>query len=206
MEGARIQFSMDIPADWKVMDFSRRGRQDYAKEQSMRIIEQVPALHIYRKKLEDTLFKELTSSWAMGVRYGASLAVPTTDGLLSASITVSVLPPPPGQENVSVFDAIAATVHQNDEESSGDSESDISQVSIPEAGMALRVLGHRVLRPQEASQGVKYSIFQTYVPFGGRIVLVMGQTFCMDVETQLFELFDLITGTLSLRIDGGDQR
>lgn len=203
MEEAGIRFSMDIPADWKVMDFSRKGRQAYAKDQAMRIIEQFPALHIYRKKLEDTLFKELTSSWAMGVRYGASLEAPTTDGLLSASITVSVLPPPPDLEEASVFDAIAATVHQNDEESQGDSESDISQVSIPKAGRALRVLGHRVFRPQEAAQEVKYSIFQTYVPFGGRIVLVMGQTFCTDVETQLFELFDLITDTLSIWTDGG---
>ena len=36
--------------------------------------------------------------------------------------------------------------------------------------------------------------------------MVMGFTFSSDVEDQLFELFDLITGTLSVWIERGDDR
>ncbi|OZG50594.1 hypothetical protein BOCO_0194 [Bombiscardovia coagulans] len=200
----RIHFSLDIPSDWECMELSRQGRRKYAQQKATEVVEKFPSLSIYQKKLEDTLYKELTSSWSMGVRYGASMSTPTTDGLLSASVTVSVLPEPPRRDDISTFDAIVATIHENDDESQGDDESDISQVVLPQAGKAIRVLGHRVFRPNGVSKAVPYSVFQTYLPYAGRVVLVMGMTFCTDVEDLLFELFELITSTLTVWIDGGD--
>lgn len=201
-----IHFSMAIPDGWERLDLTGKGRRDYARAQAQRAVEQMPALAGKRKVIENSLYHELTSSWAKGVRYGAAMAQPTADGILDASITVSVLPEPPHHEDESVFEAISATVHENDEDSDGDDESDVSMINLPQAGRAVRVYGHRTLHPGEDSRSFKYSVLQTFVPFGGRVVMVMGFTFSSDVEDQLFELFDLITGTLSVWIERGDDR
>ncbi|WP_295909837.1 hypothetical protein [uncultured Bifidobacterium sp.] len=198
-----IHFSMAIPDDWERMDLTGRGRRDYARVQAQRVAEQIPALASKRKVIENSLYHELTSSWAKGVRYGAAMTQPTADGILDASITVSILPEPPHHDEESVFEAISATVHENDEDSDGDDESDVSMINLPRAGRAVRVLGHRTLHPGEGSSSLKYSILQTFIPFGGRVVMVMGFTFSSDVEDQLFELFDLITGTLSVWLERG---
>ena len=201
-----IHFSMAIPDDWERLDLTGKGRRDYARAQAQRAVEQIPALAGKRKVIEDKLYRELTSSWAKGVRYGAAMAQPTADGILDASITVSILPEPPHHDDESVFEAISATVHENDEDSDGDDESDVSMINLPRAGRAVRVFGHRTLHPGEDSRSLKYSVLQTFVPFGGRVVMVMGFTFSSDVEDQLFELFDLITGTLSVWIERGVDR
>lgn len=197
---------MEIPDDWERMDLSGKGRRDYSRIQAQRVAEQIPALAGKRKVIENSLYRELTSSWARGVRYGATMSQPTADGILDASITVSILPEPPHHDEESVFDAISATVYENDEDSDGDDESDVSMINLPQAGRAVRVLGHRALHPGEGSSPLRYSVLQTFIPFGGRVIMVMGFTFSSDVETQLFELFDLITSTLSVWLEGGVDR
>lgn len=75
-----IHFSMAIPDDWERMDLTGRGRRDYARVQAQRVAEQIPAFASKRKVIENSLYHELTSSWAKGVRYGAQWRSPLPVG------------------------------------------------------------------------------------------------------------------------------
>lgn len=93
------------------------------------------------------------------------MAQPTAGGILDVSITVSILPEPHHHDEESVFETISATVHENDEDSDGDDESDVSMINLPRAGRAVRVLGHRTLHPGEGSSSPQVFDLADFYPF-----------------------------------------
>ncbi len=200
-----LRFSVQIPAQWQELDMGLESRTKMVDAQVAHLVNAMPSLMNQKGMLRRQLLGMLQSAWVAGVRYGASMAQPTGDGMLFACLTLSVIAAPASfDDETSPIDAIAVAVRNNNEED-GRRDMDMSIVTLPYAGKALRLFGVTRMSSGQGG-GMECALMQTFVPAGDRVLLVQAVTPQVDVSDTMFELFDLITGTLRVETVAEDGR
>lgn len=193
-----VEFKLQVPSDWEELELDPKKSEAYVRNRVAGLIGAVPLLRPKRSELIALMNRSIRAARAAGVSYSASTFQPVSDGVLSAVLTVSIIPEPEHDDDVSALDAIAASLRENSDSFSADEYIDLSIADLPNVGRAVRSVGHRVTT--QDSHSVTMAVMETMLPIDGRVIVVTGSTPQLSAEEPLFELFDLITSTLEVRL------
>lgn len=195
-----LRFALFVPQQWQELDLSPDNMSGMVECQVGQIVRMMPTLGAYRHELRKLMLKMLQTAWVSGVRYAVSMMEPAGDGYLMACLTLSVLPTLPSMEDGKELDVIGTSLREKNVEEGRDM--DVSIVMLPHAGKAVRAFGIVDMQAKGNGKALPCALMQTFVPVGEKVLLVQAFTPQIEVADTMFELFDLITGTLAVETVG----
>lgn len=192
---AAVGFALSLPDSWFELDVRPATRDASIRALVDRRTHEQPELWEHRAELVRMLRRQARDAADAGAVYCACFVLVVDDSVIPGSLTVSVIPPPPGGSGA---DAIAELLSVNEPREDGGTWMSRSIASLPEAGRAARAQGVTdVELPGGGS--LRTILMQTFVPVDAeRVLLVAAACPAIDLAEPLLELFDTITATLAL--------
>jgi len=192
---AAVGFALSLPDSWFELDVRPATRDASIRALVDRRTHEQPELWAHRSELVRVLRRQARDAADAGAVYCACFVLVVDDSVIPGSLTVSVIPPPPGGSGA---DAIAELLSVNEAREDGGTWMSRSIASLPEAGRAARAQGVTdVELPGGGS--LRTILMQTFVPVDAdRVLLVAAACPAIDLAEPLLELFDTITATLAL--------
>lgn len=150
-----------------------------------------PELRSARPAIVRLLREFAERAWTAGARYCACFVQPGDDGLITGSVTVSIVPLPPGVAPEAagaeaVLDALGREAAPG---------MVCTVANLPHVGEVARCYGTETLT-MGTTQAPAVTM-QTFVPVPGRdqLALISGASPVLWLDTALLDLFDAVTGT-----------
>ncbi len=196
-----VAFTLSLPASWFELDVRPATRDDSIKRLVEDRVRQQPELWERRSELIKVLRRQAREAWEAGAVYCACFVMVLEESVIPGSITVSVIPAPPGGSSV---DAIADVLPTREAEEEGGTWMARSMVDLEAIGRVPRSQGVADVPLPGRSGWIRTIVMHTFVPIDGdRLLLVAAASPAIDVTEPLLELFDAVTSTLTL-VPGGD--
>jgi hypothetical protein len=194
-------FSIRLPASWFELDVRPATRDaSIATAVTERIAAQ-PELREHRTALARVLRSQARDAWEAGAVYCACFAMAIEDAVIPGSLTISVIPPPPGGSGI---DAIAADLPVREPTDDGEPWRSRRVVRLAGGLSAARSEGVQDVLLPGGSGAVRVVTMQTFLPVDAeRVILVAAASPAVDLAEPLLELFDAVTSTFTL-VDGSD--
>lgn len=206
--------TLQVPGDWTVErvdgDPGEKARQDIDK-----MVQAMPELAQIKDDLVSSYTSDLARMKAAGTIFVAYSNLACTDGNLSASVTVSVVPMPDTQGQ-DVYDWMEETF------AAETGVLDVAETRLPKAGRAVQVAGQEPAGNAVQMPGVDLSeagpltYLRTLVPAAGRVIDVYccanfipkpaegspagasPQVMPAELRSQMFTFFQAMTSTLDI--------
>ncbi len=124
---------------------------------------------------------------------------------LSASVTVSVLPAPDGDQTVGVTPAaVMATLSEKAARSPDDTWTTVTFVDLPHVGQAARSYGVEDVNLPDRAGWIRTTMMQTFIPIpqSDRVALISCSSPNLVLVDALHDLFDAVTSTFRFVLDG----
>lgn len=198
-----VAFTLSIPDSWFELDVRPRTRDDSIRTLVESRVRSQPELWQHRSELVKVLRRQARDAWESGAVYCACFVLVLEESVIPGSITVSVIPPPPGGSTV---DAIAEQLPTQEAHEEGDTWMSRSVVQLEGIGRVPRGSGVADVPLPGGSGWIRTIVMRTFVPVDAeRLLLVAAASPALDLVEPLLELFDAVTSTLTLvRDDAGE--
>ncbi len=194
--GEAVGFALTIPDSWfelEVRPATRDARIATLVESRVR---EQPELWEHRGELVRVLRRLARDAWDAGAVYCACFVMVLEESIIPGSMTVSIIPPPPGGAGV---DAIAEELPSREASEEGGTWMQRSVVELPDVGRAPRSQGVLDVPLPSGPGRIRTVVMRTFVPLDAeRLLLVSGASPAVDLAEPLLELFDAVTATLAL--------
>ena len=195
-----IAFALTIPTSWFELDVRPTTRDGSIKLLVESRVREQPELWDHRSELVKVLRRQARDAWDAGAVYCACFVMVLEESVIPGSITVSVIPPPPGGSSV---DAIADVLPTREAVEEGDTWMSRSVVSLDGIGRVPRSQGVSDVPIPGGSGWIRTIVMHTFVPIDAdRLLLVAAASPAIDLVEPLLELFDAVTSTLVLVPEG----
>lgn len=189
-------FSLSIPDSWFELDVNRATRDANIKLLIESRVREQPELWEHRAALIKVLRRQARDAADAGAIYCACFVMVLEESAIPGAITVSVIATPPAGSGV---DAIAETLPTREAREDGDLWMSRSIVNLEGIGCVPRSQGVVDVAMPDGSGSIRSIVMHTFVPLDSdRILLVAAASPAIDLAEPLLELFDAVTGTLSL--------
>ncbi|WP_239311066.1 MULTISPECIES: hypothetical protein [unclassified Frankia] len=200
---ASTEFSIAVPDSWFEVDLNpvtRRASIDALVRARTRA---VPELAENRSAISRMLRNAASDAAAGGALFCGVMAEPVEGTILSASVTVSLLPAPEGgwtdgdQTNGVAPDAILATLSEKVARSLDDTWTMVTLVDLPRVGRAVRAYGVEDITLPDRAGWIRTTAMQTFVPLprSDTVVLIACSSPNVVLVDALHDLFDALTAT-----------
>lgn len=193
-----FEFSLAIPASWYELDLNPRTRNKSISETIYQRTLEVPQLRDLRSELTSYLRKLAAQAWDNGARFCAAFAMPVGDGLIMGAFTVTLLPAAPNSGG----DPLENVIEELNKEEPSRAEGlwkQMSAVELPEIGMVARQFGVENTQIDAKGTYVKHVFMHTFITRPEGVVLISASSPAVDLSDQLFELFAMVSDTISFQ-------
>lgn len=201
VDGAEEQlgFVVSVPRSWYELELRPGVRDDAIR----RLVEERTrgndAMWEQRHAIRSVLLEQATQAWAAGAAYCAGFSLPTEEGPVTGSLTVSLLPDA-GASLLSTDDRFRTVPRGTDPL---EPYATSSVVDIPTAGRCARSVGISDTRLPDGPL-LRHVFMLTAVPLpahGGTFVVAASSP-VVALADELLDLFDAVTGTFRVvRLD-----
>lgn len=190
----RLGFAVTVPESWFELDVAPATRDESIRVLVEDRVRGNDAMWQARHGIMRILRDEAAKAWESGATYCASLAQPTDDGPITASLVVSLVRGPVGAQDVQDVVATLATVPQTDD----GRFTTVTVVRLEGVGDCARTFGVDDL--PVAGGYVRTVFMQTMVPVPGlnKYFLVSAGSPVVPLAAELHDLFDAITSTFRI--------
>ena len=199
LEG-RLGFAISVPESWYELELRPALREQAVRRVVAERVRGVPELWAQRRGIERLLLEQAARAWDAGATYAAGFSLPTEEGPVTGSLTVTLVQDPAGEavlapeerfrELPRTADPLApyATTSMVDIATIGacPRTSGIDDAVLPEGGM------------------LRHVFMVTAVPVRehGRTFLVAASSPALPLADALLDLFDAVTSTFRVtRLD-----
>lgn len=193
-------FSIGVPANWFEIDVHPDTRNGAISALVNERIAGVPELRGHRTTLVRALRRAARSAYASGAAYCGAMVEGLEGAVLTASVTVSLVDAPNGETAAPTVVGHLKALPRRGEDSAW---REVEQVDLSGVGSVARTRGVEDVTLPEGSGWIRSVMMQTFVPFpgpaSGRIALITGISPILQLEAELFDLFDAITSTFRFR-------
>jgi len=191
-----IGFSLSVPDSWFELDVKRASRDANIKLLVESRVRDQSELWEHRTALIKLLRRQAREAAESGAIYCACFVMVLEESVIPGAVTVSIIPPPPGGTAV---DVIAEQLPTREPSEDGGTWTSRSVVHLDGVGRVPRSEGVIDVELPDGSGTVRSLIMHTFVPLDSeRVLLVAAGSPAIDLAEPLLELFDAVTGTLSL--------
>lgn len=191
-----IGFSLSVPDSWFELDVKRSSRDANIKLLVESRVRDQPELWEHRAALIKVLRRQAREAAESGAIYCACFVIVLEESVIPGAVTVSIIPPPPGGTAV---DAIAEHLPTREASEEDETWTSRSIVHLDGVGRVPRSEGVMDVELPDGSGTVRSLVMHTFVPLDSdRVLLVAAASPAVDLAEPLLELFDAVTGTLSL--------
>lgn len=194
-------FSLTVPGAWFEIDLHPSSRDASISKLVRERVRDVPELAPHTATISKLFGQFAKSAWDSGAAYCAAMAEPSTDGIVPACVTVSVLPGPPGADSGAPdrLGPLLDPIEAKEAQSPDDTWRDVATADLADGAKAGRV---RAVEDVDIEPGhpLRVVSMQTFVPVPNenRVVLVSCASPAWTLAAALLDLFDAITGTLEV--------
>lgn len=196
-----LGFSIGVPAAWFEIDLHPATRDASVSAMVRRRVADVPALSEHRGVITRLFRQFAKSAWESGAAYCAAMAEPAEDGIVSATITVSVLRGPldADSDDRDRIGPLLAPFRAKEPASPQDTWTEVITTSLASGSRAGRVCAVEDVEVDPPHR-MRMVTMQTFVPVPhqNRVVLVSCSSPASGLAVALLDLFDAITGTLRM--------
>ena len=191
-----IGFSLSVPDSWFELDVKRSSRDANIKLLVESRVRDQPELWEHRAALIKLLRRQAREAADSGAIYCACFVMVLEESVIPGAVTVSIIPPPPAGSAVDVIAEQLPTLEATEE---GGTWMSRTMVQIDGIGRVPRSQGVVDVEVPGGSGTVRSLVMRTFVPVDSeRLLLVAAASPAVDLAEVLLELFDAVTGTLSL--------
>jgi hypothetical protein len=189
-------FTLSVPDSWFELDVNKATRDANIKLLVESRVREQPDLWEHRAALIRLLRRQAHDAAEAGAIYCACFVMVLEDSVIPGALTVSAIPAPPGRAGI---DSIAELLPNRESTADGGTWMARSIVDLPHIGRVPRSQGVTDVEVPDGSGSVRSLIMHTFVPLDdGQVLLVAAGSPAADLAEPLLELFDAVTGTLSL--------
>lgn len=200
LEG-RLGFAITVPDSWYELDL-----QPATRDESIRLLVEDRVrgndeLWAQRRPIAALVGRHAAAAYDTGATYAACFVMPTDDGPITGSVTVSLVPAPSPGAGEEAADLLARLSRQVPRTGELDPYSLGTVVEIPTAGRCARAYG---IEDARVEGGYVRTVFmQTAVPVAvedgpDRVFLISASSPVVPLWAELHDLFDAVTGTFRL--------
>jgi hypothetical protein len=204
---AGLGFSLRAPESWFEIDLHPASRESFIAALVRERVEGVPELAGHRGTITRLFRQFARSAWDSGAAYCAAMAEPAEDGIVPATVTVSILRGPldADSDDPDRIGPLLEPFAPKQPSSPGDTWTEILTTELADGSRAGRVCAVEDVEI-EPPHLIRVVSMQTFVPVPhvNRVVLVSCASPAWGLAVALLDLFDAITGTL--RLFPGDAR
>ena len=193
----RLGFTLTVPESWFEIDVEPATRDESIRRLVEDRVRGNETMWAVRHEITGLLRQQARQAWEAGATYAASMAVPTDDGPITASVVVSLVRGPVGGRADDVAALVAerlAVVPRTDD----GRFTSVSTVDLPTVGVCARSFG---VEDVPLDRGFVRTVFmQTFapVPHLNKLFLVSASSPVVALAEDLLDLFDAVTGTFRL--------
>lgn len=194
--GRGLGFALTLPSSWFELEVNP-ARRDY----SIRLLVEArvrdqPELWDHRAELIKVLRRQARDAWEAGAVYCGCFVMVLEESVIPGSISVSVIPAPPGG---AALDAIAESLPTKEARDEGDTWMSRSVVALKQVGRVARSQGVADVPLPDGRGWIRTIVMHTFVPLDAdRLLLVAASSPALDLVEPLLELFDAVTSTFEL--------
>jgi len=199
--GGRLGFAITVPESWYELDL-----QPASREESIRLLVEdrvrgSDEMWAQRRPIAALATRYAAAAYDAGATYAACFVMPTDDGPITGSVTVSLVEAPSAEGDEDVADLLARLARQVPRSGELDPYSLVTVVEIPTAGRCARSYG---IEDARIEGGYVRTVFmQTAVPVAvedgpDRVLLISASSPVVPLWAELHDLFDAVTGTFRL--------
>ncbi len=193
LEG-RVGFAITVPDSWFELDLSPATRDDSIRVLVEDRLRGSQEMWEARQGVMRILRDEAAAAWESGAAYAACLAHPTDDGPITASLTVSLVRGPVGDQDTQDLLARFQTVPPTED----GRFTTVTTAQVEAAGDCARAFGVDDL-PVHGGY-VRTVFMQTFVRVPGmnKYFIISAGSPVVPLAAELHDLFDAITGTFRI--------
>ena len=189
-------FALAVPQSWFELDVRPATRDASIRALVESRVREQPELWERRNELVRLLRRQARDAAEAGAVYCACFVMVTGDSVVPGSISVSVIPPPPGGTGL---DAVAESLPTREAVADGEPWMTRRVVELPGIGRVARSEGVTDVELPGGRGWIRSIVMRTFVPVDAeRLLLVAAASPALDLVEPLLELFDAVTGTLTL--------
>lgn len=198
---ADVVAALTVPASWVELDLGP-GRAASAAALAADRVRDVPPLRVHEDALAALLREHADSAAESGAVYCAVMSDAVEGGVLSASVTVSVLPGPADSRPDDPDRLQHLLAPLGAQAGAEGTWHDVGLVELDGVGRAARTTGVEDVVVEPGRPPVRVVVMQTLVPVPGdrSVVVVSCSSPAVDLAEPLLDLFDAVTGTLELSV------
>ena len=192
-------FTLRVSDGWLELEVRPGHRVAALQDLLDRQVRDVPELRAHRSGLLRLLREQAEQAWASGAAYCASMAEPTPDGPITASVVVLVVPGPLGflDDDPERLAALAAPLPPIPDTGDETPWRQTSTVHVDGAGAAVRTAGVQDVELPDGSGAVHMVLMQTLVPLPhARTLVLTCSSPVVALAGELLDLFDAVSDTL----------
>jgi len=200
-------FSITVPANWFEIDIHPDTRNSAITTLVTERTRQVPALYEHRTALVRALRSAARSAYTNGAAYCGAMVEGFDTALMTASITVSIVPAPDVNAGP---DAIRDQLRAIPERGRDSPWRRVEQAQLPHVGAVPRTRGVEDISLPDGAGWIRAALMQTFVPFPGptltRVAIITSSSPILALTDEFFDLFDAITSTFRFHSPPADPR
>ncbi|WP_033344844.1 hypothetical protein [Catenuloplanes japonicus] len=192
-------FSITIPDSWFEVELHPDARNAAIGTLVEERLREVPELREHRGALAKVLRETARRAYDGGARFCGTLVAGLGGAVMTATVTVTIVDAP--NEDVAVAQYLTAVPRRGPDSIWRQVES----VELPGAGRVPRTRGVDDVTLPDGAGWIRSLVMQTFVAFPGpnpaRVALITGSSPLLALESELFDVFDAITGTFRFITD-----
>lgn len=189
-------FSITIPDSWFEIELHPDARNAAINTLVSERLREVPELYRHRAELARVLRETARQAYSSGARFCGTLVAGLGEAVLTATVTVTIVQAP-NEEGAA--DTVAAQLTAVPKRGADSTWRQVQSAELPGVGRVPRTWGVDDVTLPDGVGWIRSLIMQTFVPFPGpnptQVALVTGSSPLLALESELFDVFDAITGT-----------
>lgn len=189
-------FEFDLPRSWDELDLKPATRDRSMKLLVDERMRDIPEFRPHRAAFVRYLRTVTEQAWDSGARYCAAFCEPAGEGIITGSLTVTVLPAPTSGSGT---DDIVEQLQQGKLDTVEGTWSSLTHIELASGVEGARQFGVRELQIDSRGTPVRHVFMYTFLPFEGSVFLVACASPAADLADPLFELFGHISDSFGLR-------
>lgn len=195
----RLAYTITVPETWFELDVEPATRETSIRRLVEERVRGNDVMWEQRTAIQKVLVEQARAAYETGATYCASFSIPTDEGPITGTVTVSLILDPAHDETVSLDDVLRAVPRTDDPL---DPHTDVGTVQI-DGVECLRSSGIEDTALGEGTFVRNVSMLTAVpVPEHSRLFLVVCSSPVIVLEEQLLDLFDAVTGTFRVvRLD-----
>jgi hypothetical protein len=195
----RLAYTISVPATWFELDVEPATRDDSIRRLVETRVRGNEVMWEQRHAIQKVLADQARAAYETGATYCASFSIPTDEGPITGSVTVSLIMDPAYDEETSIADFFRSVPRTDDELAP---HIDVTTVQIDGVSCA-RSSGIEDTPVGDGGFVRNVSMLTAVpVPDHRRLFLVVCSSPVIVLEEQLLDLFDAVTGTFRVvRLD-----